>query len=95
MTERPFTLRLADIPHPSVFIIEEMDARGWDRDMLALAMAGGDTGDELGICRLSLDLYLDIGPEEPNLRIAPDLFARAFGTSPELWSNLEAAWLRP
>lgn len=81
------------VPHPSVFVVDEMEARGWDRDTLALAMAGGDTGREFGACRIALDLYLDIGPGEKNLRIPADLFARAFGTSPQYWANLERAWL--
>jgi len=78
----------AEVFHPSVFIIDEMNARNWTRDDLALRM-----GDDFGINRLALDFYLDIGPTEKNMRINPECFARAFGTSEKYWENHEKAWL--
>jgi hypothetical protein len=47
----------AEAFHPSEFITEEMEARGWDRDELARRMGGG-----FAVTRLALDLYLDVGP---------------------------------
>lgn len=79
--------------HPSLFIIEEMEARGWSRDRLASEMAGNDAGQEYDICRLALDLYLDIGPSEQNLRLDPETLGRGFGVSAEFFRNLENAWL--
>ena len=53
----------AEVFHPSVFIEDELKARGWTRDMLAMRM-----GPEFGIHRLSLDFYLDCCPTEPDMR---------------------------
>lgn len=78
--------------HPSEFIREEMEARGWSMDMLAMRMSP-----EFGITRLSLDMYFAIGPTEPNLRIGEKSargLARAFGVSPDYFLNIEAAWLK-
>lgn len=82
----------ARVPHPSEYIQEEMDERGWDRDRLATAMMAADD-DNWGIWRLAIDFYFEVGPTERNLRLDPEAFARAFGVSPELFINLEAAWL--
>jgi hypothetical protein len=80
----------AEAFHPSVFIIEEMEARGWGRWELARRM-GGDYGQR----RLEIDLYFDVGPQEPGLRIGDgEDFARAFGVDAEFFLNLETAWLR-
>ena len=80
------------VPHPSVFIQEEMDARGWSRDLVAMRMSP-----EFGLSRLTLDLYLDVGPRKTNMRIGEKTakaFARAFDVSPDYFLNLEAAWLK-
>jgi hypothetical protein len=75
--------------HPSVFIIEEMEARGWDRWELARRM-GGDYRQR----RLEIDLYFEVGPGEPDLRIGDgEDFALAFGCSAEFFRNLEKIWL--
>lgn len=86
----------SEVFHPSVFILEEMAARDWNRDRLASAMCEKMSDREFGIQRLTLDFYLDIGPNESGLRMGkPGIraFARAFGTSEKLWKNLEEAWL--
>ena len=76
--------------HPSVFIVEEMKARGWDRYDLAVRM-GGDVAKNL----LIIDLYLEVGPTKTNMRIGDgEDFARAFGTSAQFWLNLENQWLK-
>jgi len=80
----------AEAFHPSVFIRDEMEARGWDRIELANRM-GGDWRHRL----LELDLYFEAGPHEPNLRIGDGKdFSRAFGISAEFFRNLETAWLK-
>ncbi len=77
-------------PHPSVYILEEMKARGWSSIDLALAMPG-----DLMENHTALTMYLTLGPKEPNMRIGDGAdYAAAFDVSPELFLNLEAAWLR-
>jgi hypothetical protein len=96
--ETPANLRLKEWPtmsdtappHPSEFIAEEMEARGWDRWELARRMGG-----DYRMRRLEIDLYFEVGPGERNLRIGDgEDFARAFGVSAEFFRNLEAAWLK-
>lgn len=87
-TDDKTTHRPAECWHPSVFIAEEMEARGWDRDDLARLMGG-----DFGISRLSIDLYFEVGPRERDLLIGDGQdFGRAFGVSPEFFLNLETAW---
>ena len=82
--------------HPSVFILEEMQARGWTRDDLAKAMMASND-DSWMLHRASIDLYCEAGPQRPEMRMgvegARDL-SRAFGVSKDYFLNLEAAWLR-
>lgn len=80
----------AEAFHPSVFIAEELEARGWSLDDLALRMPG-----DFGINRCALDFYMTIGAETPGLRIgeSASALAAAFGVSPELFANLERAWV--
>lgn len=83
--------RPAEVFHPSVFIGEEMEARGWGLDDLAARM-----GPPLDVNRLAVELYLVVGPTEPRLLLGDSVAAAlavAFGTSPELFANLERAWL--
>jgi hypothetical protein len=83
-----------NIPHPSHYIQEEMDARGWTRDRLATAMMSKGDGEDWEIHRLAIDLYFEVGPTDPCLLIDEDSFARAFGVSEGLFLNLQAAWQR-
>ncbi len=83
--------RALQVIHPSSFMQEELDARGWSRDRLAVEM-GGDAG----LNRIAIDMYFELGPSHSDLRLGSDEaagFARAFGTSEELWTNLERSWL--
>lgn len=77
-----------NVPHPSEFLLEELEARGWSLDRLAIEM-GGDAP----LNRLALDFWLAV--QEPNCRLGEmsDQFAKAFGVSSDLFRNLEAAWL--
>lgn len=87
---------MSGAPHPSEFIVEELIARGWSADNLAWRMSDGTAGDA-GICRLSLDFYDEIGPNNPCMRIGTETagrLAKAFDVSPEFFLSLEAAWLR-
>lgn len=76
--------------HPSVYIREEMKARGWNEAMTARYMRRNDHA----TARAILHMYLTEGPTDKTLRINAYDFARAFGTTPEFWNNLEAEWLR-
>lgn len=88
MTDAPQT---TDIPHPSVFIQEELDGRGWDRWELARRM-GGDYLTRL----LEIDLYFEAGPEKTNMRLGKtaENLAVAFDVSAEFFRNMEIVWLR-
>ena len=84
--------------HPSTFITEEMRERGWSIDRLAIAMGSDDADFMRGVAvnTLALDLYLTIGPSNRDIRLGtttPAQLAVAFGTSVELWLNLEKVWL--
>ena len=79
------------VPHPSDFIAEEMLARGWSADDLALRMSDG-TDYDFGICRLSLDFYDSVGPTEPKMMMGvntAERLAKAFDVSPEYFLALE------
>lgn len=79
----------AEVFHPSTFIEEEMAARGWTRDDLASRM-----GPEFDVNRLAMDLYLDIGPANPGIRIGDgEDLSRAFGVPASFFLELERRWL--
>jgi plasmid maintenance system antidote protein VapI len=91
MTSELTDRKPAEVVHPSVIIKDELHARGWSLDELAVLM-----GDDPRINRLALDLYLEEGPRERNLRIgdfSSKQLGRAFGVSPDFFFNLEKAWL--
>ena len=76
--------------HPSVFIQDELDERGWSRDDLAIRMGG-----EFGMNRLALDMYFEVGPGEPDLLLGEETalqLARAFDVSPQFFLRLHDAW---
>lgn len=76
------------VPHPSKFIQDEVDARGWTLWDLAIRM-GGDPGTN----KLALDLYFAV--HDKSLLIGGDCAAQlgtAFDVSPELFLNLERSW---
>jgi hypothetical protein len=83
------------IPHPSYYVLEEMDERGWDRDRLAIEVVKARPDRDYGITRLAIDFFFGVGPIDPRSRmgeLAND-FGAAFGTSSELFTNLERSWL--
>ena len=76
--------------HPSEYIQEELEARGWTMDMLVARM-GGDEKEQ----RLAMDIYM-CTPHDPGVLLGDDGAAdleRAFGVSKQFWLNLERAWL--
>lgn len=90
-------MRLATVFHPGVFLAEEMEARGWTAADVAAAMGGGTHKercvDELTGMAICGDILL---PDEDNSTLGEEFagkLGKAFGTSAELWLNLERAWL--
>lgn len=80
--------------HPSEFIAEELIARGWSAEDLAWRMCDG-TEHDYGVCRVALDFYDTIGPDEPGMYIGPETAGRlgkAFGVSGSFFLALEAQW---
>ena len=78
-------------PHPSVYILEEMAARGWSTIILALAMPGNSSANYAAMV-----VYLTIGPSDPCIRISKETaaaLAQAFDVAPELFTNMERSWL--
>lgn len=84
---------MTDIPHPSEFLSEELEARGWTLSDLANRMG-------MRRCvhhKLVLDMYFLIGPEKTNCRIGAKTaftIAEALNINPQFLINLENAWLR-
>ena len=87
------------------YVFEEMQARGWSLDRLAKEMTGPVTDDiekwkhDWGINRLVLDFMVaqpEIYDEQHKIRLGADmaeLLGKAFGVSPQLFLNLEEAWI--
>lgn len=67
--------KLYQVPHPSVFILEEMDARGWDRDILAWCMVLGTGERDEALARIGTgDTYDQQGRAWQRTRLALDLY---------------------
>lgn len=73
--------------HVIDFIDEELAARGWSRRDLAERMGGDADRNELSL------QFLDI--RDPDVLLgeeSAEAIGRAFGTGPEIWSNLFNTW---
>lgn len=73
---------------PADFIWDEMKARDWSINELARRMGGDPV---VNVCALELGWFA----RQKGLLIGPEMaaqLARAFGTSAELWLNMDAAW---
>lgn len=73
------------------FLREEMEARDWGADELALRMGPRK---DFGINRLTVDFILFVEPMKGAL-LGPEAskcLAGAFGTSDDFWMNLDKAW---
>jgi hypothetical protein len=91
-TENPSVVRFDDVPHASVYIREEREARGWSEAELAVRM-GEDTQENL----LCVHLYEHVGPTDVNLKMGDDLayqLAVAFQVTPTYFLALEKVWQR-
>jgi hypothetical protein len=96
------------IDHPAVHIIEELNVRGWTRDGLACRLAAaspdryrdgvsiqGTPYTGISVARLSLDMYLDVGPLEPGMRLGDTAaeLDRVFDVGDGFFEALERTWL--
>ena len=69
--------------------LKRLFARQWTRDRLATEMGG-----DWDVNRLALDLFFSVQTQDARMGVMAEQFARAFGTSAELWRNLEMAYLK-
>lgn len=79
----------AQVEHVSVFIADELEARGWTHERLAVEM----TKKELATNQLTVGLLLDV--QDPGMILDKETahkLANAFGVSQDLFLNLDAAW---
>lgn len=79
----------AEAFHPAEFILEEMRARGWKLDDVAIRMGGDED-----MNALTLGLYLTV--RLPGMRLGDKTAAAlgcAFDVDAQYFLNLEAAWL--
>ena len=85
--------QLAEVFHPSVFIKEEMEERGYSLRDVVFRMKRYESEADWTIQQLAVEMYMEVGPTDRNIILGDmaDGFAAAFGVSPELFQNLEAA----
>ncbi len=77
----------AEVLHVTKFIEYELDVRGWTWDMLAVRMDG-----DPALNLLALDF---LRMQNPNILFDEESagqIAHAFGTSVELWLNIDRSW---
>lgn len=72
----------AEVFHPGVYLIEELNARGWswNSEFIRRSKANPRKVGEI------INGFRGIKPKMAKK------FAKAFGTSPEYWMNLQKAW---
>ena len=81
------------ISHPSVFIREEMKARGYSLNDVTFRMRRYESEKDWQIERLALELYLEV--QTPNMvlsRTQARGLGAAFGVSAKLFENMHSAW---
>lgn len=80
----------AKVFHVMDFVNDELEARGWNLDVLAVRM-GGDASRNL----LALQILDNV--REPGVLLGEESAAaigNAFGTGAKLWLNLDDTWQR-
>lgn len=85
-----------EIPHLTEFLAEEMETRGWSRDVLATLLLVERFKEDWGKTKLELDLWFEVGPRRKNILFTEKFsgeLATVFGVSPELLRNLHARWM--
>jgi plasmid maintenance system antidote protein VapI len=85
---------LGGVPHVADYIEEELHERDWSVGDLASKM-GYKTDKEYGVDHLTVQMILALSAKDVTCTIGKptmEKLAQAFGTSPELFVNLDAAW---
>lgn len=75
------------VRHPAEFICDELVHRGWTTTRL-VGVAGGTSMDVL-----ALDLYICVPDVDCRVGDLAEVLGRGFDVSPDLFRNLERAWL--
>lgn len=86
----------AEAFHPWTYIKDELDARGWTLEALAMKMPA-PTPDQIAVNLLTMELTAAsyCFDEPQRIRIGPATNARiaaAFGQSAAFWDNIEASY---
>lgn len=78
----------------AMFLCEEMEARGWKTDDVAMRM-GGKTADDIARDLLAFNLIISVQSDALVLSDEDfDALSLAFGVSTEMLRNLDSAWRR-
>ena len=91
-------IRGQPVLHPWHSIADELLARGWSVEDLAIRMAIADYDtklEEISVNMLTLDLYRTVGPNDHRCTIgvrAGTAIAKAFGVSAEMILGLDNDW---
>lgn len=79
---------------PGEFIRDELESRGWTEEDLAIRMG---TEEDYPRNLLTVQLIIEIPEYKGRANRMGDgvaeMLAKAFGTSAELWHNLERSWI--
>lgn len=79
--------------HPGEYLADAMEVRGWNTADLALRMGTEGTEEEYGVNYLAVDLLLHV--RIVGAHVGQDMaegLGRAFGTSADVWLNLDRSW---
>lgn len=91
MTREEKSATPAEVWHPGVYLLEEMEARGWSVRDVAERMGGQELViNELLVEQIIGETYML--PNDAECELDPETaakLARAFGTSAEFWLNLD------
>ena len=84
----------AEVFHPSVFIREEMNERGYSLKDVVFRMRRYESESDWATQCLAVEKYMVCGPLDKNIVLGPmaEEFAAAFGVNSELFTNLEKSW---
>jgi plasmid maintenance system antidote protein VapI len=83
----------AEVFHPSVFINEELEERGWSLRDLVFRMRRYESEKDWAINMLSFEMYMTVHETDITLgkEMANDLGV-AFDINPQLFLNLHESW---
>jgi plasmid maintenance system antidote protein VapI len=85
----------AQVFHPSDFIQEELDERGWTLRDLVFRMRRYESERDWAINMLAFELYMKV--HEKNIKLGDEMasdLGMAFNVNPQMFLNLHDIWLR-